>query len=115
MGFCSRSNRSPGRPAMSDAGRPHLTVPVGPRDHIEGPDDAAVTLVEYGDYQCPYCGRAHRIVKEIQELLGPRLRFVFRNFPLSEIHPNAQHAAEAAESAAAQGHFRKMHDLLFEH
>ena len=100
---------------MHDEGRARLTVPVGPRDHAEGPDDAAVTLVEYGDYQCPYCGRAHRIVKEIQERLGPRLRFVFRNFPLSDIHPNAQHAAEAAESAAAQGHFREMHDLLFEH
>ena len=100
---------------MHDEGRARLTVPVGARDHAEGPDDAAVTLLEYGDYQCPYCGRAYPIVKQIQEQLGPRLRFVFRNFPLNEIHPNAQHAAEAAEAAAAQARFSEMHDLLFEH
>jgi protein-disulfide isomerase len=79
-----------------------------------GPDDAPVTLVEYGDYQCPHCGRAYPIVKDIQERLGQGLRFVFRNFPLAEIHPHAQHAAEAAEAAAAQQHFREMHDALFE-
>src|SRR6267142_2063931 len=68
---------------------PVLTLPVGPRDHAQGPDSAPVTLVEYGDYECPYCGRAYPIVKAIQEELGERLRFVFRNFPLSEMHPNA--------------------------
>lgn len=81
----------------------------------EGPEDAPVTLVEYGDYECPYCGRAYPIIKKIQEGLAGRLRFVFRNFPLTEIHPHAQHAAEAAEAAGARGYFREMHDTLFEH
>jgi protein-disulfide isomerase len=91
-----------------------LTLPVGPRDHIQGPDTAPVTLVEYGDYQCPYCGAAYPIVKRVQQRLGDRLRFVFRNFPLSEIHPLALGAAEAAEAAGAQGKFWEMHDRLFE-
>jgi protein-disulfide isomerase len=91
-----------------------LTQPVGERDHVQGPSDAPVTLVEYGDYECPYCGRAHPIVKEIQRALGERLRFVFRNFPLTQLHPHAQQAAEAAEAAGAQGRFWEMHDLLFE-
>jgi len=73
-----------------------------------------VTLVEYGDYQCPYCGQAYPIVKEIQQSLGQKLRFVFRNFPISTSHPHAQHAAEAAEAAAAQGKFWEMHDHLYE-
>jgi protein-disulfide isomerase len=101
--------------SMSDVESTRLTLAVSARDHAEGPEDAAVTLVEYGDYECPYCGRAYPIVKKIQELFGSRLRFVFRNFPLTEIHPHAQHAAEAAEAAAAQGHFSEMHDALFEH
>jgi protein-disulfide isomerase len=92
-----------------------LTLPVGTRDHVQGPADAAVTLVEYGDYECPHCGRAYPVVKEVQRRLGAKLRFVFRNFPLSEGHPHAQHAAEAAESAGAQGRFWEMHDILFEH
>jgi protein-disulfide isomerase len=92
-----------------------LTLPVGTRDHVQGPADAAVTLVEYGDYECPHCGRAYPIVQQVQRRLGSRLRFVFRNFPLSEGHPHAQHAAEAAECAAAQGRFWEMHDMLFEH
>ncbi|MBI1741836.1 thioredoxin domain-containing protein [Candidatus Acetothermia bacterium] len=92
-----------------------LTLPVGTRDHAQGRETAAVTLVEYGDYECSHCGRAYPIVKEIQKRLGDRLRFVFRNFPLAEIHPHAQHAAEAAEAAAAQGKFWEMHDHLFEH
>jgi protein-disulfide isomerase len=100
---------------MSDTESPKLTLPVGTRDHVEGPPNASVTLVEYGDYECPHCGRAYPIVKKIQEEVGPRLRFVFRNFPLAEIHPHAQHAAEAAEAAAAQGRFWEMHDALFEH
>ena len=91
-----------------------LTLPVGKRDHIRGPADAAVTLVEYGDYECPHCGRAYPIVKTIQKQLGPKLRFVFRNFPLRESHPHAEQAAEAAEAAGAQGKFWEMHDRLFE-
>jgi protein-disulfide isomerase len=92
-----------------------LTVPVSQRDHQQGSDTAPVTVVEYGDYECPSCGEAYPIVKEIQRRLGDRLRFVFRNFPLSQIHPHAEHAAEAAEAAAGQGLFWEMHDSLFEH
>lgn len=95
-----------------------LTLPVGERDHAQGDARAPLTLVEYGDYQCPYCGQAYPIVKRVQERLGKRLRFVFRNFPLTEIHPQALHAAEAAESVATQAGndaFWAMHDLLFEH
>jgi len=84
------------------------------RDHIQGPADAAVTLVEYGDYECPYCGAAYPIVKELQARMGDRLRFVFRNFPISTSHPHAEQAAEAAEAGAAQGRFWEMHDLLYE-
>ncbi len=91
-----------------------LTLPVGDRDHLQGPPDAAVTLVEYGDYECPHCGRAYPIVKEVQKQMGRRLRFVYRNFPLRDSHPYAQHAAEAAEAAGAQGKFWEMHDRLFE-
>jgi protein-disulfide isomerase len=93
---------------------PRLTLPVGPRDHIEGPPDARLVLVEYGDYQCPYCGAAYPIVKRIQQSLGARLRFVFRNFPITNAHPQAQWAAESAEAAAAQGKFWEMHDFLYE-
>jgi protein-disulfide isomerase len=91
-----------------------LTLPVGERDHVQGPATAPVTLVEYGDYQCPYCGQAYPIVKELQEQLGKKLRFVFRNFPLSTMHPYAEHAAEAAETAGADGKFWEMHDMLYE-
>ena len=100
---------------MSDDEVARLVLPVGARDHWQGPEDAPVTLVEYGDYECPHCGRAYPIVKEVQRRLGSTLRFVFRNFPLSESHPHAQHAAEAAEGAAAYGRFWEMHDALFEH
>ena len=92
-----------------------LTPPVGEDDHIQGPSSAPVTLVEYGDYECPYCGAAYPIVKELQRRLGDRLRFVFRNFPLNNAHPHAEHAAEAAEAAGAQGKFWEMHDSLYEH
>ena len=92
-----------------------LSLPVSDRDHAQGDAAALVTLVEYGDYECPHCGRAYPIVKEVQRRLGPQLRFVFRNFPLSQIHRHAQHAAEAAEAAGAQGRFWEMHDALFEH
>jgi len=92
-----------------------LVLPVDPdRDHIQGPADAPVTLVEYGDYECPYCGAAYPIVKEIQDRMGERLRFVFRNFPITTSHPHAGQAAEAAEGAAVQGPFWEMHDLLYE-
>jgi len=92
-----------------------LTLPVSERDHILEPMTAPVTLVEYGDYECPYCGQAHPIVKELRQRLGDRLRIVFRNFPLTQIHPHAEHAAEAAEAAGAQDKFWEMHDVLFEH
>lgn len=92
-----------------------LNLPVNDRDRIQGPRTASVKLVEYGDYECPYTGQAYPIVKEIQKLLGDKLLFVFRNFPLREIHPHAEHAAEAAEAAATQGKFWEMHDYLFEH
>ena len=92
-----------------------LTMPVaGDRDHIQGPAEAAVTLVEYGDYECPYCGAAYPIIKQVQARMGERLRFVFRNFPITTSHPHAEQAAEAAEAAAAQGRFWPMHDLLYE-
>jgi diadenylate cyclase len=91
-----------------------LEPPVGDRDHARGPVTAPVTLVEYGDYECPYCGRMHPVVKELRERVGERLRLVFRHFPLDSVHPHARRAAEAAEAAAAQGRFWEMHDLLFE-
>jgi protein-disulfide isomerase len=90
------------------------TLPIAGRDHIQGSIKAPVALVEYGDYQCPYCGQAYPIVKAVQERLGERLCFVFRNFPLANMHPHAEHAAEAAEAADAQGRFWEMHDLLYE-
>jgi protein-disulfide isomerase len=99
----------------SGGGEAMLTIPIDEaRDHVQGPADSPLTLVEYGDYECPYCGAAYPIVKEVQARLGERLRFVFRNFPLANSHPHAEHAAEAAEAAAAQGRFWEMHDLLFE-
>ena len=87
--------------------------PVPDRDHIEGPIDAPITLLEYGDYECPYCGEAYPVIKAIQKQLGNRLCFAFRNFPLSNAHPHALHAAAAAEAAGAQGRFWEMHNLLY--
>jgi protein-disulfide isomerase len=98
---------------MREDGR--LTPPVSERDHVAGPDDAPVTLVEYGDYECPHCGRAHPVVKAVQRELEGQLRFVFRNFPLAEAHPHALLAAQSAEAAGAQGRFWEMHDMIFEH
>jgi protein-disulfide isomerase len=92
-----------------------LTPAVSERDHAEGRADAPVTLVEYGDYQCPYCGAAYPVVKRLQRALGKKLRFVFRNFPLTQAHPYAMVAAEAAEAAALQGKFWEMHDIIYEH
>jgi protein-disulfide isomerase len=92
-----------------------LTVPVDvDRDHIQGPADASVTLLEYGDYECPYCGAAYPIVKEVQDRMGDQVRFVFRNFPITTSHPHAEQAAEAAEAAGSQGRFWEMHDTLYE-
>ena len=101
---------------MSEQGM--LRLPVNERDHSLGPIDAPVTLVEYGDYECPYCGRAHPIVQRLQRQFGQQLRFVFRNFPLSQIHPHALAAAQAAESVAASAGpdaFWRMHHAIFEH
>jgi protein-disulfide isomerase len=91
-----------------------LTWPIGGRDHVQGPMDAPIVLLEYGDYECPYCGDAYPVVKTIQERLGDRLCFAFRNFPLVNSHPHAEHAAEAAEAAGVQGKFWEMHDTLYE-
>jgi protein-disulfide isomerase len=95
--------------------RPRLTLPVGRRDHVRGPATAPLTLLEYGDYECPFCGAAHSVVDQVVQIMGDQLRFAYRHFPLTQIHPHAQQAAEAAEAAAAQGRFWEMHDLLFEH
>jgi protein-disulfide isomerase len=92
-----------------------LALPIAGRDHIQGPIDAPITLLEYGDYECPYCGAAYPKIKAVQKRLGDRLCFAFRNFPLVNSHSHAEHAAEAAESAGAQGRFWEMHDLLYEH
>ncbi len=91
-----------------------LALPVSRRDHIQGRLNAPITLVEYGDYECPYCGAAHPVVKAVQQALGGRLCFAFRNFPLVNMHPHAEHASEAAESAGAQERFWEMHDTLYE-
>ncbi|PRY48416.1 Na+/H+ antiporter NhaA [Geodermatophilus tzadiensis] len=101
------------RPAGT--GRPVLLdPPVDPdRDHVRGPVDAPLTLVEYGDFECPFCGRATGAVDELRERFGDRLRYVFRHVPLADVHPHARLAAEAAEAAAAQGRFWELHDRLF--
>jgi len=91
-----------------------LAVAVGAKDHRQGDKDAPCTLVEYGDYQCPSCGQAYPIVKRVQKHFGKRLSFVFRNFPLTQMHPYAEPAAETAEFAAAHEKFWEMHDLLYE-
>ena len=95
--------------------RIRLAVPVSERDHRQGPATAAVTLVQYGDYECPYTRQSTTVVRAIQQQLGDQLLFVFRNFPLIEIHPHALHAALAAEAAATQGKFWEMHDSIFHH
>jgi protein-disulfide isomerase len=99
---------------MEDDGLIRLAVPVGPDDHVRGSADAPVTLVEYGDFECPYCGVAYPVVKALEKRYGDRLRVVFRSFPLLQ-HPHAEAAAEAAEFAADHGKFWEMHDTLFEH
>ena len=93
---------------------PYLAVAVHDQDHIQGPDNAPLTLVEYGDFQCPSCGQAHVLLKHVQDHFGQRLRLVFRHYPLEQ-HPMAEPAAEASEFAASQGKFWQMHDALFAH
>ena len=93
----------------------HLAPPVSEQDHSQGAATAPMTLVQYGDYECPYTRQSATVVRALQSQLGNRLRFVFRNFPLIEIHPHALHAAEAAEAASAQGKFWEMHDYIFQH
>jgi protein-disulfide isomerase len=91
-----------------------LKIPIGPDDHIQGDESAVCTVVEYGDYECPHCGAVYPIGKRLQKHFGKRLRFVYRNFPLSQIHSHAESAAETAEFAGSKGKFWEMHDLLFE-
>jgi protein-disulfide isomerase len=91
-----------------------LKTPIGDQDHIQGNAKATCTLLEYGDYECPHCGAAYPLVKQIQKHFGKRLRFVYRNFPMAQLHPNAEAAAVVAEFAATHGKFWEMHDLLFE-
>jgi protein-disulfide isomerase len=93
----------------------HLTIPVGERDHATGPRSAPLVLVEYGDYQCPHCGPAYAVIKELRAAFGAELTFVFRNFPLTSVHAHAQRAAETAEWAGLAGRFWEMHDYLYEH
>jgi protein-disulfide isomerase len=97
-----------------DDGRPRLSLPVGPRDHLRGSQRARVTLLEYGDFECPQCALAYPVVEALRDTLDDRLRVVFRNFPLTNAHPNAQRAAEAAEWAASLGMFWPMHDALYD-
>lgn len=91
-----------------------LMVPVGPNDHIRGKQDAPVTLLEYGDYECPHCATAHAVVLRVLRDTRDIARFAFRNFPIAEVHPRAILAAQAAEAAGAQDRFWPMHDMLFE-
>jgi len=91
-----------------------LKAPITPSDHIQGDPEATLVLVEYGDYECPHCGHAYPILKRVQKHFGRRLAFVFRNFPLNEMHPHAEIAAEAAEFAAVHGRFWEMHDAIYE-
>jgi protein-disulfide isomerase len=100
---------------MTTHAQAHLALPANERDHSRGPAEAPITLVEYGDFECPFCGMAYPAVKDVQRRLGNRLRYVYRHFPRTQEHPHAHLAAEAAEAAAAQGRFWEMHDLLFEH
>jgi protein-disulfide isomerase len=93
----------------------HLAAPITQEDHVQGPQDAEVTLVLYGDYECPYTRMSRRGVHVLQREYGDRLQFVFRHFPLEEIHPHARAASAAAEAAAAQDKFWAMHEYLFEH
>lgn len=101
-------------PSMDSTDVSRLLLPIRPTDHVRGPEDAPSTLVEYGDYECPDCGRLYLILRDLQRDIASRLRIVFRHYPLSGVHPRAQQAAEAAEAAGAQDKFWEMHTLLFE-
>jgi protein-disulfide isomerase len=90
-----------------------LKPPLGERDHIQGSPEAPIEMVEYGDYECPHCGKAAAIVTQLQAEFGDKLRFAFRHFPLSKMHPHARKAAMAAEAAGTQGKFWQMHEMLF--
>ena len=92
----------------------HLTVPVSERDHHRGSLEAPITLCEYGDFECPYCGEAYLVVEQIEQMLGDSLCFAFRNFPLTTVHPHAEVAAEAAEAAGVHRKFWPMHKMLYE-
>jgi protein-disulfide isomerase len=91
-----------------------LALPVSARDHIRGNPKAPVTLLEYGDFECPHCGRAHLVIEELRQEGGDLMRLVFRHFPLTQVHPHAEPAAECAEAGGAEHKFWEMHDLLFE-
>lgn len=108
----ARPARAPGAAAGGIVSR--LDSPVGADDHVEGPRSAPIILVEYGDFQCPTCAAAYEEVKDLRRALRRSIRFVYRHFPVTEIHPFASNAAEAAEAAGAQGKFWEMHDLLYE-
>src|SRR6202162_1008798 len=101
-------------PPMDSTHPSRLLLPIRAWDHAHGPEDAPYTLVEYGDYECPDCGRLYATLRDLQKEIASRLRVVFRHYPLSGIHHHAQQAAEAAEAAGAQGKFWEMHSLLFE-
>jgi protein-disulfide isomerase len=92
----------------------HLAIPVGPDDHVRGPADATLTVVEYGDYQCPYCAQAYTIVEKLSATFATSMRLVFRNLPLADVHPHAERAAEFAEAVGLQDKFWPMHDRLYE-
>ena len=91
-----------------------LKIPVSDRDHTMGPKDAPIQLVEYGDYQCPHCSSANIVINDLLKRMGDQVNYIFRHFPLSKIHLEAQYAAEVAEAAGAQGKYWEMHELLFE-
>lgn len=91
-----------------------MSLEITPNDHFQGKPEASLVIIEYGDYQCPYCKQAYYRMKEVMQELGDKVLFVFRNFPLADLHPNAVHAAIATETAAGQGKFWEMHDILFE-
>ena len=115
MSYCSQSLCRGRTVAVSTTmWRSRLTLPVSPaRDHIRNGLNAPLTLLEYGDYECPFCAAAHQVVKTIEAQAGGALRFVFRHFPMTAVHPHAELAAETAEAAAAQGRFWEMHDMLY--
>jgi protein-disulfide isomerase len=115
MGFSGRSKNWEGATMPNSAPAPQLKMPVTERDHIAGPPEAKVTMVEFGDYQCPHCKAALPVIAKLREKFGEQLRLVYRHFPLVKLHPEARLAAEAAEAAGAQGKFWELHALLFQH